>query len=259
MARILVIEGNSEAIIRDTLAQGFAISAHAYADALALHQPEFTYEFAFPFATHRQSGLDRLENYDGFVQTGSAIPQTAGEPGTELYMQLIEAVLATGKPVLGSCWGLQTAAVALGGKVAPNVRGSEIGLALDIELTPQGLAHQLFAGMPQRFHSPCWHRDHVTQMPVAAVLLAGNAVSEVQAMEYRNNGVDYMGFQFHPETPLNDMKAWFDAAKAIHPSPVQIVNFPDEPGELVTHAPSRTRVLANWLRHVAQRETEKTA
>ncbi len=250
MARILVIEGNSEPIIADTIARGFEISCHGYRDALAIHEPDFEYEFAYPFAKHRENGIDRLENYEGFVQTGSAIPQTAGDPGTEPYLEFLEKVLKTGKPVLGSCWGLQTAAAVLGGKVEPNHRGSEIGLALDIELTPQGLVHQLFAGMPQRFHSPCWHRDHVTKLPEGAVLLAANAVSEVQAMEYRSNGVDYLGFQFHPETPLDEMKKWFDGDKTIHESPSLIVNFPHEVDDFVNEPKLRTRVLGNWLKHV---------
>ncbi len=250
MARILVIEGNSEQIIADTLERGFPVSCLGYRDALALHEPDFEYAFAYPFAKHREEPLDLLENYDGFVQTGSAIPQTAGDPGTEPYLELLEKVLATGKPVLGSCWGLQTAAVALGGEVEPNHRGSEIGLAIDIELTPEGQVHALFAGMPQRFHSPCWHRDHVTRMPQGAVLLAGNAVSEVQAMEYRRNGVDYLGFQFHPETPLEEMKMWFDSAKTALDSPGLILNFPQTVDEFVADPKLRTRVLANWLAHV---------
>lgn len=256
MPRILIIEGNSEAIIEETLAKGFSISCHAYRDALALHEPGFEYEFAYPFAKARENRLERLENYDGFVQTGSAVPQTAGETGTEPYMQFIDEVLATGKPVLGSCWGLQTAAVALGGKVAPNQRGSEIGLALDIELTAQGRAHALFAGMPDRFHSPSWHRDHVTQMPEGAVRLAGNAVSQIQAMEYRKNGVDYLGFQYHPETPLDDMKAWYDAAKPLLGSSSFLVAFPDDPGEEVTKPKLRTKALGNWLRHVKNQQPE---
>ncbi len=253
MIKILVIEGNSEDIMQHTLARGFRLACHAYRDALAFHDNDIQYDFAFPFARHWENGLDLLQNYNGFVQTGSAIPQTAGEPGTEPYMQLLEKALATGAPVLGSCWGLQTASVALGGKAEPNVAGSEIGLALDIELTAEGMAHPLFEGMPQKFHSPCWHRDHVTRMPDGAVRLAGNAVSEIQAMEYRRNGVDYLGFQYHPETPLEEMKAWYDAATELHASPAFIVNFPQEPVHEVAQEPIRTRALANWLRHVRQR------
>jgi GMP synthase (glutamine-hydrolysing) len=253
MPVILIIEGNSEPIIEDTMRRGLPVSCHSYRDALALHEPGWQYHHAYPFARHREKGLLPLEAYDGFVQTGSAIPQTAGKAGTEPYMRLLEDVLDTGKPVLGSCWGLQTAAVALGGEVEPNHRGAEIGLALDIELTDEGAAHPLFAGMPRRFHSPCWHRDHVTKMPEGAVRLAGNATSEVQAMEYCRNGVDYLGFQYHPETPLQEMKAWYDAAPDLHGAPNVIVNFPLTPDFHVTDEQRRTRALGNWLRHVATR------
>jgi len=247
---VLIVEGNSEQLLAANAARGFRQASEGYRDALALHAPSLAYSFAYPFATHREHGVLPLERYDGFVLTGAGVPQSAGEPGTEPYMRFLDKVLATGKPVLGSCWGLQVAAVALGGAVAPNARGSEIGLALDIELTAEGAAHPLYSGSPRRFHSPCWHRDHVTRMPPGAIRLAGNAISEVQAMEYRRNGVDYLGFQYHPETPLWEMKQSYDGGSGLLASPAYIVNFPDDPGPEVSNDRLRTRAIGNWLRYV---------
>ena len=77
----------------------------------------------------------------------------------------------------------------------------EIGLARDVELTDAGRAHPMMQGRRDGFCVPCIHRDEVQRLPEAAVLIAGNTHSPVQAMAYHANGVDFWGMQYHPELP----------------------------------------------------------
>jgi GMP synthase (glutamine-hydrolysing) len=151
--------------------------------------------------------------------------------------------------VLGACWGIQTAAVVLGGKVAANPRGSEVGLAR-IELTPEGAAHPVFAGSPRRFASPTWHRDHVTDLPPGAVLLATSEVSPVQALAVHSGGVDFTGFQYHPEAELEHFRKGYEAVGAQPDSVAVITDFPDEPPPEVADPLRRTQAVGNWLRRV---------
>ena len=199
---ILVVEGCSEEILVTQETAGTSFGAEVYRKALLLNAPEASIDIAFPYAPHRNRKLLPLETYDGFALTGSAVAWGAEMPEAKPYLAYVDTVLKTGKPVLGSCWGMQTIAVLLGGMSGPNPKGSEVGIARNIRLTEAGGNHPLFEGMPDTFDSPCWHRDHVTRLPEGAVLLASNAVSDVQAMAYTRNGIDYMGFQFHPEVPL---------------------------------------------------------
>jgi GMP synthase-like glutamine amidotransferase len=166
------------------------------------------------------------------------------------FLKRIEPLLASGKPVIGACWGVQTAAVALGGKVGANPKGSEIGLAT-IELTAEGVAHPLFAGSPRRFATPTFHRDHITQLPAGAVLLASSEVSPVQAIEVRTGGVDFTGFQFHPEAELADFRKGYEEFGAQPDSVSVMAIFPDEPPAEVADPMRRTLAIGNCLRRVA--------
>jgi GMP synthase (glutamine-hydrolysing) len=259
MLHLLIVEGNPGDILADNAARGLRQAWQSFAEAIALHMPGASFDVAFPHAPEREAAPKPVDCYDGFLQTGSGVSFTASDSQALPYLRRIEAMLATGKPVFGACWGIQTAAVALGGAAAINPAGTEIGLARDIVLTDAGREHALFAGMPERFSSPAWHRDHVSRLPEGAEILAGNAVSPVQAMAYARNGVDYMGVQFHPETPLPEMLAAHLAYAQFGPMPGtvrEIVDFPDIAPQEVADARRRTMPIGNWLRHAVRRKAQ---
>jgi GMP synthase (glutamine-hydrolysing) len=58
---------------------------------------------------------------------------------------------ACGVSSFGSCWALQIAAVALGGKVELNPKGREVGIGRKVSMTPEGRAHPMFAGKKSVF------------------------------------------------------------------------------------------------------------
>jgi GMP synthase (glutamine-hydrolysing) len=253
MLRLLIVEGNSEEILADNEARGLRQAWQSFAGAIDLHLAGARFDVAFPHAPAREAALPPLAEYDGFLLTGSGVSFTASDAEALPYLRRIEPMLASGKPVFGACWGIQAAAVALGGEASINPAGTEIGLARDIELTESGGRHALFAGMPRRFSSPAWHRDHVSRLPQGAVILAANAISPVQAMAYARNGVDYMGVQFHPEMPLQEMLAAHLAYAEFGPMPGtvrQIVDFPQAPPQEVADPLRRTAPIGNWLAHV---------
>lgn len=249
---ILVVEGNSEEILGRDRGHGLRAYGDLYKEALSNHAPEAVFHTLFPYAPARNSGLIDFSGYDGFVLTGSSLACGAETDEAKPYLRILEKILATGKPVLGSCWGMQTVCVLLGGMSGPNPRGSEIGVARNIRLTEPGQHHLLFQGMPHVFDSPAMHRDHVTRLPEGAELLASNDISEVQAIACQRNGVDYMGFQFHPEVPLDHFR---QAEKMRQPLPgtvSEISHYPAEEPVEISDPAIRTRPLANWLRHVRE-------
>jgi GMP synthase (glutamine-hydrolysing) len=110
-----------------------------------------------------------------------------------------------GVPQFGSCWGAQIAVVAAGGKVAPNPKGREMGLARKIHLTDEGRKHPMYAGKPAVFEGYISHDDHIVELPAGAVLLASNEFSRVQAVAVQHEKGVFWATQYHPEYDLHEV------------------------------------------------------
>ncbi len=103
------------------------------------------------------------------------------------------ALLESGLPVLGICYGLQLIAQLQGGKVEPGRR--EYGRA-ELRVTcPEGL----FAGFDAGEKTTVWcsHGDHVDEPPPGYESLASTDTLPVAA--FRAKGRPVYGVQFHPE------------------------------------------------------------
>jgi GMP synthase (glutamine-hydrolysing) len=106
-------------------------------------------------------------------------------------------VRASGKPLLGICYGMQELARACGGAVTPGTT-SEYGKA---ELTVSGES-PLFAGVPRRSQAWMNHTDTVTALPAGFVPLASTANCALAAA---GDPVRRLyGVQFHPEVMHTD-------------------------------------------------------
>ncbi|MEI6590676.1 MAG: glutamine-hydrolyzing GMP synthase, partial [Actinomycetes bacterium] len=116
-------------------------------------------------------------------------PASVYEPGSP---QLDPAILELGVPVLGICYGFQTIANALGGKVdKTGIR--EYG-ATDLKVKTGG---EILDGQPA--DQICWmsHGDQVVQAPAGFEVLASTATTPVAA--FANHEKKIYGVQWHPE------------------------------------------------------------
>lgn len=256
--RILIVEGNTPELMDRMHQIGRPLAWQTWQTAIRLHESDAEISVVYPYSVERGDTHEPLDTFDAFVFTGSGVSWNAMDERAVSFVKVIEPMLFSGKPVLGACWGLQVASVALGGEVAANPKGSEIGLA-HVSLNEAGLAHPVFAGSPEKFATPTWHRDHVTRMPQGAVLLASSNVTHVQALSVQDGGVDFVGFQYHPEAELHDFRKGFEAYGALPDSVAVIADFPDEPPPEVTDPLRRTHTIGNWLRHVAMRRDKQAA
>jgi GMP synthase (glutamine-hydrolysing) len=120
-----------------------------------------------------------------FILSGG--PASVYEPGAP---RAPDVVFASGKPVLGICYGMQLVAHQLGGRVAPAAR-REYGHAI-VQRTADS---PLFADLPELL--PVWmsHGDHVESLPPGFVPLAQSDNAPFAAMGRGN----VLALQFHPE------------------------------------------------------------
>lgn len=126
------------------------------------------------------------------VITGSPASVHAREPWSEAAARWLPAVVASGTPVLGVCYGHQLIAHALGGRTERSPRGPEVGrsdVSLDVD-------DPLFDGLPRTLPVLQLHWDHVVEPPAGARVLASSARCPVQAMAI---GDTVRSVQFHPE------------------------------------------------------------
>lgn len=169
------------------------------ATILADHHPRLTIDRYDPTT---DSSLPRPGAYDHVIVTGSTAHVDDAEPWIEPLATHLRLLTDSGTPVLGVCFGHQLLAASLGGAVE-SLPERAAGYR-EIMATTHGHAHPLFRGLPTRFVSFLWHRDHVTSLPPDGVPLARNDTG-IQAFACRNRPA--AGIQFHPEIGLVDARA----------------------------------------------------
>jgi GMP synthase (glutamine-hydrolysing) len=153
--------------------------------------------------------LQRL-NVRGVILSGG--PNSVYDAGAPVCDQ---AILESGLPVLGICYGMQLLAHQLGGRVAAASGRQEYGAA-ELDLLPaalenRGVFHGL--GLAKGARLPAWmsHGDSVAILPPGFVCLASTTNTPIAAMAHPRG---LIGLQFHPE---------------------------------VTHTPQGTAILQNFL------------
>lgn len=204
--RLLVADCES-AQDRDTRRKSVGRSSgESYCETLGIIAPGATCERVTPSDADSPApnGIG-LAAYDAVFLSGSALHLYEDTPETRRLIAFMRQVFSSGTPSFGSCAGLQLAAVAAGGKVRPNPNGAEAPFAHGITLTEDGKTHPLMAGRPPVFDALTLHSDEVAELPPGARVLAGNAVSPIQAAEIRADGSVFWGVQYHPELPPGEI------------------------------------------------------
>ncbi len=116
-------------------------------------------------------------------------PSSVYEAGSP---QLDREILELGIPVLGICYGFQTLANALGGRV--DATGKKEYGATELNVKAGG---EILAGQPA--HQICWmsHGDQVMEAPAGFEVLASTETTPVAA--FANSEKKIYGVQWHPE------------------------------------------------------------
>ena len=205
--KLLVVEGYARES-RDTLAEsGMALASDLYKAMLLSIAPNAIVDIVTPadVDTSLPQGV-ALNSYDGVAMTGSNLSVLDdSNPSVRRQVDFQKEVFEQGVPSFGSCWALQVGTVASGGEVRINPKGREMGFARKIKLTDSGLNHPLYKGKPPVFDGFASHEDEVISTPSNSVILSGNHVSRVQAMEITCGKGTMWALQYHPEYDTGEL------------------------------------------------------
>jgi len=159
-----------------------------------------------PWAGDGLPSSDQLPaSYDGLVVLGGSM--AAGDDELHHWLAplraLIRDAVARELPTLGICLGHQLVALALGGEVARNPRGQQVGL-FDVGWLPEAVGDEL-VGVLGSVRGVQWNNDLVVRLPEDAVALAETPHGELQAARF---GRRAWGVQLHPEADVPIVTSW---------------------------------------------------
>lgn len=156
-----------------------------------LQRQDDTLEFSNYLVTEHQFPR-RVEECDAYLVTGSRSSVYEPLDWIEPTAELIRRITASGRRIVGICFGHQLIAAALGGQVGRSEKGWGVGLhSWDIN-------HQASWMNPpvSTFALLAMHQDQVQQLPEQGIPLAGSDFCPVAAFQIGDSAV---GFQGHPE------------------------------------------------------------
>lgn len=210
--KFLIVDGYPLESRRELEDAGVGAACGMFERMLRDHLPQAQAVPAFPADTEE---IPDLAGYRGILWTGCNLClHSPADPRVDRQVEIARRAFAAGIPQFGSCWAVQIAAVAAGGRVAANPRGREMFLARKIALTDEGRRHPMYEGKRPVFDGFISHLDEVAEVPANSIVLAGNEFTGIQALEVRHGRGVFWGLQYHPEYDLHSMGRLMAARKA---------------------------------------------
>lgn len=188
--------------------------------------------------------LPSLNEAAGFIMTGSSSSVTERAPWMLRTESFLRELIGSNVPLFGICFGHQMIGEALGGKVAKNPRGREIGT---VDVRRNSSDDSVMRGLPPLFGANTTHLDSVVTLPKGAVVLAE---TDLEPNAIYAIGETTKCVQFHPEFDGDVMRGYVDAraqlvsAEGLDPVAIRARS---------VDTPYGAETLRNFVRYVVKR------
>jgi GMP synthase (glutamine-hydrolysing) len=152
--------------------------------------------------------LPPMDSFGGMIVLGGSpnVEEEEQFPYLKPLKARIKEVIAAGKAYLGFCLGHQLLGHVLGCQVGPLPQKS-VGFITG-ELTPAGVAHPAFQGLPTQLNLFKWHGQGVLPpLPEEVSLLARSQAAPVEALGLADNP-KVLGLQFDNHAGAVDVANW---------------------------------------------------
>jgi GMP synthase (glutamine-hydrolysing) len=144
----------------------------------------------------------------GVVITGSSSSVTERASWMLRVEDYLRVLVRERVPTFGICFGHQLLGQALGGHVARNLHGREIG-TVDVEVI---LEDPLLDGVTPPFRANATHVDTVERLPLGATVLARTSLEPHAAVRFSEAA---WGVQFHPEMDAAVVRGYLEARRDV--------------------------------------------
>jgi GMP synthase (glutamine-hydrolysing) len=181
--------------------------------------------------------LPAANSVGAVVISGSGAMVTEQAPWMLATAAWLRELVTLQRPILGICFGHQLLAYALGGEVADNPNGIEVG-TVTTRLTPAATSDVLFAGLSGELPVQASHRQSVVQLPPGSVCLAASSQDPHHAFRF---GGSAWGVQFHPEFDADIVAAYVEFYASQLPA-----GYLEQQRRLRTETPAASQLLRRF-------------
>ena len=203
---ILIVEGNTneENVKFKKLSE--QPQSFNFSNNISKFYPNAVIDIVTPSTENESSKIiPELNKYDGIIWGGSTLNIYDNTIEIKRQLEFAKKIFEFEKKILAICWGLQLISTAAGGQVKKSITGTQVGIAVDVELTESGINHPIYKSKLKKFNTPAFNFDEVVVPPNNSIHLAKNKTNKIQGLAFKAGLCDVWGLQYHPEIHYNYM------------------------------------------------------
>jgi GMP synthase (glutamine-hydrolysing) len=197
---ILIVEGNIREDSEFFIKAAGASAADNIKNLILKIEPSANLEIINPgHDDETVYALKNMSKYDGIIFTGGAMRINDMTNVIKKHIKFAINCFNQKKNILAICWGLQVCSTAAGGKVKPAKNGAHIGIASDVIINKVGDQHFIYKDKKNKFTTPAFNFDEVTELPKNAIILSSDNINNVMGVCFKAGNSEVIGLQYHPD------------------------------------------------------------